>query len=140
MTSTGTGSGGRDRVVGAEASVVSADAPSIAGAALCKCAGSVLGDASGVGRAGLVGVASCTGGPAEEVTTAAVSFSFSAFGRGGHSRFSFTSSRGPSPARCDTGVPVRGGMDVKDCRFVCCSNRPMRFATLWRGLSSGRGL
>lgn len=35
-----------------------------------------------------------------------------------------------------------GGRDApgNDCRLFCCSKRPMRLATLWRGLSSGRGL
>jgi len=65
--------------------------------------------------------------------------------RGGHSRFSFSSAFAESPvdwlftlgARWKLGMGVPGPMEV---RFVCCSKRPMRFATLCRGRSSGNGL
>jgi len=65
--------------------------------------------------------------------------------RGGHSRFSFSSAFAESPvvwlvtltARWKLGMGVPGPMEL---RFVCCSKRPMRFATLCRGLSSGKGL
>ena len=135
-------SGGGDTAFGAETSVVSAVASSMTGGALCRSAGSSFGDASGVGRAGLTGMTPCAGASDEGVAAKGVSFSFSfsTFVRGGHSRFSFASSLCPSPVSCDTGVPVRGGIEVRDCLLVCCSNRPMRFATLWRGLSSGKGL
>lgn len=63
-------------------------------------------------------------------------------GLGGHSLFSLTSSFAASPAICDETLELRGttGAAGEACRFPCCSKRPMRLATLWRGLSSGRGL
>lgn len=64
-------------------------------------------------------------------------------GRGGHSRFSFCSifSASPDALFCDVTLDVRGGtFGVIDWRFVCCSNRPMRLATLCLGRSSGNGL
>jgi hypothetical protein len=60
---------------------------------------------------------------------------------GGHSLFSLISSLTESPVICDATLVLRGnggGIAVSDCRF--CSNRPMRFATLCRGRSSGKGL
>lgn len=65
-----------------------------------------------------------------------------ATGLGGHSRFSLISSFAASPAICDETLELRGttGRTGKACRFPCCSKRPMRLATLWRGLSSGRVL
>jgi len=59
---------------------------------------------------------------------------------GGHSRFSFASSRLESPVTWDTTLELRGGELADDRRFVCVSNRPMRLATLCRGRSSGSGL
>lgn len=59
---------------------------------------------------------------------------------GGHSRFSFVSSRLESPVIWDTVLELRGGELADDRRFVCVSNRPMRLATLCRGRSSGSGL
>ena len=64
---------------------------------------------------------------------------------GGHSLFSLISSFAESPVLwlATLAVRVSSGEDVEpesDERFVCCSNRPMRLATLWRGRSSGRGL
>ncbi len=63
---------------------------------------------------------------------------------GGHSRFSLSlgSSFAESPVFCALTIEGRGAPLVPtiDCRFVCCSNRPMRFATLARGRSSGSGL
>ena len=64
-------------------------------------------------------------------------------GRGGHSRFSFCSifSASPDALFCDVTLEVRGGtFGTIDWRFVCCSNRPMRLATLCLGRSSGNGL
>lgn len=63
-------------------------------------------------------------------------------GLGGHSLFSLTSSFAASPAICDETLELRRttGTAGEACRFPCCSKRPMRLATLWRGLSSGRGL
>jgi hypothetical protein len=58
-------------------------------------------------------------------------------GFGGHSRFSFTSSLAESPVMLEATLLLRGEMDW---RFFCCSKRPMRLATLWRGRSSGNGL
>lgn len=59
---------------------------------------------------------------------------------GGHSRFSFVSSRLESPVIWDTTLELRGGELADERRFVCVSNRPMRLATLCRGRSSGSGL
>jgi hypothetical protein len=60
---------------------------------------------------------------------------------GGHSRFSFVSSRLESPVTWDTTLELRGGGELADDRcFVCVSNRPIRLATLCRGRSSGSGL
>jgi hypothetical protein len=59
---------------------------------------------------------------------------------GGHSRFSFVSSRLESPVIWDTTLELRGGELADDRRFVCVSNRPIRLATLCRGRSSGSGL
>jgi len=65
-------------------------------------------------------------------------------GLGGHSLFSLTSSLAESPVRCDETLTLRGIMigdvDEVEERLVCCSKRPMRFATLAWGRSSGRGL
>ena len=64
-------------------------------------------------------------------------------GRGGHSRFSLCSifSASPDALFCDVTLDVRGGtFGVIDWRFVCCSKRPMRLATLCLGRSSGNGL
>lgn len=101
-------------------------------AALRKSEGSALGDASGVGNAGRSDATSRGGGDvASTLGSGSFSFSFSAaFGRGGHSRFSFTSSFAASPATFESELDVRAGAEPIDCRFVCCSNRPMRFATL----------
>jgi hypothetical protein len=51
---------------------------------------------------------------------------------GGHSLFSFVSSFAKSPAICDDTLELRGIADATedDWRLVCCSKRPMRFATL----------
>lgn len=49
---------------------------------------------------------------------------------GGHSRFSFVSSRLESPVIWETTLELRGGELADDRRFVCVSNRPMRLATL----------
>lgn len=126
--------GGSSGAAGAGTSAASAGVLSMTDAGSCKSAASGLGDASGVGRAGFSGATSRTGGAGGgEVAGSgdfAVSVSVSAFGRGGHSRFT-TSSLATSPVWCESGVPVRdGGAPVSDCRLVCCSNRPMRFATL----------
>lgn len=51
-------------------------------------------------------------------------------GFGGHSRRSFNSSLAESPVCCDATLDVRGAVGVRDWRLVCCSKRPMRFATL----------
>lgn len=53
-------------------------------------------------------------------------------GLGGHSLFSLTSILASSLVMFDTALDVRGGVvGGKDaCLFVCCSNLPMRFATL----------
>jgi hypothetical protein len=61
---------------------------------------------------------------------------------GGQSLFSLASSFAGSPAIWDETLELRGttGVAGEACRFPCCSKRPMRLATLWRGLSSGRGL
>ena len=63
-------------------------------------------------------------------------------GFGGHSRRSLSSSFAASPVCCDATLDERGGTaDAAFCCFLfCCSNRPMRLATLWRGRSSGSGL
>ena len=50
--------------------------------------------------------------------------------RGGHSLFSFGSSLAESPVVWGTTFEVRGPGDDERCFFVCCSKRPMRFATL----------
>jgi len=50
--------------------------------------------------------------------------------RGGHSLFSFISSLTESPVVWETTLELRGPGDEERCFFVCCSNRPMRFATL----------
>lgn len=61
---------------------------------------------------------------------------------GGHSLRSLTSSLAESPVMWDVTLVLRGNtggtIEDVDCRF--CSKRPMRFATLWRGRSSGSGL
>ena len=127
--------------VGRGVSAVSADVPSMGDAGPRRSAASGFGDASGVGRAGLgEGSSSLTasGGGGDE--TVFNSFSSLPVLTGGQTRFSFTSSLSASPAMWETGVDTRGGTEVSDCRLVCCSNRPMRFATLARGLSSGNGL
>lgn len=51
---------------------------------------------------------------------------------GGHSLFSFVSSFAESPAICDDTLELRGIEEATedDWRLVCCSKRPMRFATL----------
>lgn len=72
----------------------------------------------------------------EEDGTIGGGLSFEA-GFGGHSRFSLTSSLAESPVILEATLVLRGEMDW---RFFCCSNRPMRLATLWRGRSSGSGL
>ena len=64
-------------------------------------------------------------------------------GLGGHSRFSFCSifSASPDALFCDVTLEVRGGLlGTIDWRLVCCSKRPIRFATLCLGRSSGNGL
>ena len=65
-----------------------------------------------------------------------------ALGFGGHSRRSFSSSFAASPVCWDATLDDLGGAaDAAFCCFLfCCSNRPMRLATLWRGRSSGSGL
>lgn len=50
--------------------------------------------------------------------------------RGGHSLFSFVSSLAESPVVWGTTLELRGPGDEERCFLVCCSNRPMRFATL----------
>ena len=62
--------------------------------------------------------------------------------RGGHSLFSFTSSFAESPVIWLIILEGRLFVPVPafDARFDCCSKRPMRLATLWRGRSSGKGL
>lgn len=60
--------------------------------------------------------------------------------RGGHSLFSFTSSLAESPVVCEATLELRGPGDEGSCFFVCCSNRPMRLATLLLWRSSGNGL
>ena len=66
---------------------------------------------------------------------------------GGHSRRSFASSFAASavvcPATLVRGSWKPGGRGVPgpmELRFPCCSKRPIKLATLWRGRSSGRGL
>lgn len=66
---------------------------------------------------------------------------------GGHSRATLDSSFAESPVLCEVTLEERGkatteleGEPTIDDRFVCCSKRPMRFATEARGRSSGRGL
>lgn len=62
-------------------------------------------------------------------------------GFGGHSRLSLSSSFAESPALLETTLELRGGVwPGSPVRLVWFSNLPMRFATLWRGRSSGRGL
>ena len=62
---------------------------------------------------------------------------------GGHSLFSFISSLAESPVMWDETLKLRGmivgDVDELGVRLVC-SKRPMRFATLARGRSSGNGL
>lgn len=60
------------------------------------------------------------------------------FACGGHSRRCAASIFVASPVLFDTALRLRGG--VVGWRLTCCSNRPMRFATLARGRSSGNGL
>jgi hypothetical protein len=48
---------------------------------------------------------------------------------GGHSRFSLISSLTESPVFCEATLELRGDPPT-DWRRVCCSKRPMRFATL----------
>lgn len=61
---------------------------------------------------------------------------------GGHSLLSLSSSLAESPVIWDVMLVLRGNtggtIEPDDWRF--CSKRPMRFATLWRGRSSGSGL
>jgi hypothetical protein len=102
-----------------------------------SCVASALGDASGVGNDGLGGVSSCADASG---VVALVCGSGSCLGCGGHSRLSFASIFAASPDGFDSALDVREGVPCRECRFVCCSNRPMRFATLWRGRSSGSGL
>lgn len=91
---------------------------------------SAFGDASGVGNDGLGGT-SCAGDASDSTCFTSSPFSgWNCLGLGGHSRFSFTSSLAASPPFPESALGVRGGADVTDCRFVCCSNLPMRFATL----------
>ena len=60
---------------------------------------------------------------------------------GGHSRWTLTSSRALSPVLFETTEPGRDeGVEDWGAFFWCCSKRPIRFATLARGRSSGRGL
>lgn len=40
----------------------------------------------------------------------------------------------------DAATAAAAVLPVKDWRLFCCSKRPMRLATLARGLSSGSGL
>lgn len=54
---------------------------------------------------------------------------------GGHSLLAGGSS---SPPVWERTLELRG--EPAGAFFVCCSNLPIRFATLWRGRSSGRGL
>lgn len=62
-------------------------------------------------------------------------------GFGGHSRFSLSSSLAESPVIWETTLELLGeDVPVGGWRLDCVSNRPIRFATLWRGRSSGRGL
>lgn len=62
-------------------------------------------------------------------------------GFGGHSRFSLSSSLAESPVSCDRTLELRGEAELLlGLRFKDCSKRPMRLATLARGLSSGNGL
>ena len=60
--------------------------------------------------------------------------------RGGHSLFSLVSSLAESPVIWEATLEVRGPGDEEPCFFVCCSNRPMIFATLGPGFSLGNGL
>jgi endoglucanase len=62
-------------------------------------------------------------------------------GHGGHSRRSLAATTAASPAAVvfDAELRLRVPVGVVGCRFTC-SKRPMRFATLARGRSSGRGL
>lgn len=50
--------------------------------------------------------------------------------RGSHSLFSFISSFVESPVVWETTLELWGPGDEERCFFVCCSNLPMRFATL----------
>ena len=60
---------------------------------------------------------------------------------GGHSRAMRCSSFAASLVLFDVALVARdGGPDDVGWRFCCCSKRPMRFATDWRGRSSGSGL
>jgi hypothetical protein len=65
---------------------------------------------------------------------------------GGHSLFCKISSLAESPVVWDATLVLRGklggnrGGTIPDIDWRFCSKRPMRFATLWRGRSSGSGL
>lgn len=63
---------------------------------------------------------------------------------GGHSRFSLMTSFAESPVILEMTLELLPDMTgpVPACAvfLFCCSNLPMRFATLARGLSSGRGI
>jgi hypothetical protein len=59
---------------------------------------------------------------------------------GGHSRFSLTSSVAESSVACEATLELRGEAPTDDWRLFCCSKRPIRLATLWRGRSSGSGM
>jgi hypothetical protein len=75
----------------------------------------------------------------EDGGTTGGSLSLEATAFGGHSLLSFASSLTDSPVDWDRIFVLRGDPE-RDWRLVCCSNRPMRFATLCRGRSSGSGL
>ena len=81
--------------------------------------------AAGAAAAGAGGFA---GAPSDDVLT------------GGHSRDARDSSLTESPVKREGMLVGRGEPFAVDVRFVCCSNRPMRLATDWRGRSSGSGL
>lgn len=61
---------------------------------------------------------------------------------GNHSLLSLTSSLAESPVMWEVTLVLRGstGGTAEDVDWRFCSKRPMRFATLWRGRSSGSGL
>lgn len=88
------------------------------------------------------GEAGCEGGGVGRIQDGAGDWDSVTAGFGGHSRFSFASSLTESPVIFEITLVLRE-RDI-DCRLVsilvCCSKRPMRFATLCRGRSSGNGL